>query len=66
MTPGAQPWCSVTLEGWDGGGGREGAYVYLWLIHAGVWQRPTQYCSNHPPVKNKFINKNVKVVEIVA
>ena len=21
----------------------EGTYVYLWLIHADVWQKPTQY-----------------------
>ena len=21
----------------------EGTYVYLWLIHADVWQRPTEY-----------------------
>jgi len=21
----------------------EGIYVYLWLIHADVWQKPTQY-----------------------
>ena len=37
------------LEGWDGVGGvgfkREGAYVYLCLIHADVWQRPVQYCK---------------------
>ena len=31
---------------------REGTYVYLWLIHVGVWQRPTQYC-NYPLIKNK-------------
>ena len=36
------------LEGWDGvGHGREiqegGAYVYLWLIHVDIWQKPTQY-----------------------
>ena len=24
---------------------REGIYVYLWLIHVGVWQKPTQYCK---------------------
>ena len=24
---------------------REGTYVYLWLIHADVWQKPTQYCK---------------------
>ena len=22
---------------------REGTYVYLWLIHVDVWQKPTQY-----------------------
>ena len=37
------------LEGWDGEevGGRfkrEGTYVYLWLIHVDIWQKPTQYC----------------------
>ena len=30
-----------------GQGGREfkkeGAYIYLWLIHVDVWQKPTQY-----------------------
>ena len=24
---------------------REGTYIYLWLIHADVWQRPAQYCK---------------------
>ena len=24
---------------------REGTYVYLWLIHADVWHKPTQYCK---------------------
>ena len=38
------------LEGWDGWevGGRfrrEGTYVYPWLIHADVWQKPTQNCK---------------------
>ena len=34
------------VEGWDGvGGGREGTYVYLWLIHVDVWQKLTQYCK---------------------
>ena len=35
------------LEGWNGVGGRfkrEETYVYLWLIDADVWQKPTQYC----------------------
>ena len=22
---------------------REGTYVYLWLIHVDIWQKPTQY-----------------------
>ena len=40
---------SDSLEGWDGVGGRrqrfrrKGTYVYLWLIHVDVWQKPTQY-----------------------
>ena len=36
------------LEGWDGVGGRfkkEGLYVYLWLIHVDIWQKPAQYCK---------------------
>ena len=38
------------LEGRDGVemGGRfktEASYVYLWLIHADVWQKSTQYCK---------------------
>ena len=27
------------------GGGREGTYVYPWLIHTDVWQKPVQYCK---------------------
>ena len=35
-------------EGWGGeGGGKgvqvEGTHVHLWLIHADVWQKPSQY-----------------------
>ena len=36
------------LEGWDGVGEgfrREAMHGCLWLIHADVWQRPTQYCK---------------------
>ena len=22
-----------------------GHYVYLWLIHVAIWQKPTQYCK---------------------
>ena len=36
------------VEGWDGVEvrgrlKREGTYAYLWLIHADVWQKPTQH-----------------------
>ena len=24
---------------------REGIYVYLWLTHVDVWQKPAQYCK---------------------
>ena len=27
-----------------------GTHVSLWLIHTGVWQKPTQYCT-YPPIK---------------
>ena len=32
---------------WEVGGRskREGTYVYLWLIHVDVWQKPAQYCK---------------------
>ena len=44
-------WCSVTT--WGNGAGkevgeglkREGSHICLWPIHAGVWQRPPQYCK---------------------
>ena len=38
-----------SLEGWNGVGGRFKSgetYVYLWLIHADVWQKPTKYCKS--------------------
>ena len=56
MTQGAQTECSDNLEGWYGGwqvGGRfkrEMTFIYLWLIHVDVWQKPIQYC-NYPPIK---------------
>ena len=33
--------------GWEWGGRfqRKGIYVYLWLIHVNIWQKPTQYCK---------------------
>ena len=24
---------------------KEGTHVYLWLIHADIWQKPTWYCK---------------------
>ena len=30
-------------QGWEGR--VEGTPVYLWLIHADVWQKPSQYCK---------------------
>ena len=33
---------------WFGGRGeiqKGGIYVYLWLIHVVVWQKPAQYCK---------------------
>ena len=52
-----KPGLCDTLEGCDGMGReretqREGTYVYLWLIHVDVWQKPTQYC-NYPSTENK-------------
>ena len=39
---------------------REVAYVYLWLIHVDVWQKPIQFCkANILQLKNKSI-KNFK------
>ena len=33
--------------GWEMGGRlkREGTYVFLWLVHVDVWQKPIQYCK---------------------
>ena len=33
--------------GWEVGGRfkRKGTWVYLWLIHVDVWQKPTEYCK---------------------
>ena len=45
-----KPGLCINLEGWDGeGDGREvqkgGIYVYLWLIHAEVWQKTAKFCK---------------------
>ena len=36
---------------------REGTWVYLWLIPADVWQKPTQYC--------KAINLQLKIDKFI-
>ena len=49
------------LEGWDGVEGgrevqREATYMYLWLIHVDIWQKPTQHCKAiilHLKIKKK-------------
>ena len=40
---------------WGMGGGfrRQGTFVYLWLIHVVVWQRPAQYCRAVVLLKKK-------------
>ena len=45
MTQGAQPGALGQPRGMGGSFKREGPYVYLWLIHVDVWQKPTQYCK---------------------
>ena len=51
--------------GGEGGGRfkREGTYVYLWLIHVDVWQKPAQYCKAmilqlniDPSIEKNFFN----------
>ena len=41
---------------------REGTYVYLWLIHVDVWQKPTQYCKSiifQLKINNNFLKARV-------
>ena len=44
--------CSVTTQrgrmglGLGGRFGKEEIYVYLWLIHRAIWQKPVQYCKS--------------------
>ena len=50
MTQETQMGLYNNLEGWDAeGSGREvqrkGTYVYPWLIHVDVWQKPTKFCK---------------------
>ena len=57
--------------GRDMGGGfkREGIYVYLWLIHAEVWQKTTKFCKAVIlQLKNKLIKQklNIQKTKIIA
>ena len=53
---------------WEVGGRfkREGIYVYLWLIHVDVWQKPTQFrkaiilCSPQQSVENSSRDGNTR------
>ena len=38
-------------------------YVYLWLIHVAVWQKPTQYCKAIIP---QLREKKVKAADQVT
>ena len=49
------------LEGYSHWNCKSQTYVFLWLIHADVWQKPTRYC-NYPPIKNKNL-KRIYLVE---
>ena len=44
------------LEGYSPWNCKSRTYVFLWLIHADVWQKSTQYC-NYPPIKNKNLRR---------
>ena len=52
------------LERWCWGALREDqewTYVYLWLIHVDVWQKPTQYCKEIIlQLKINKLNMNLK------
>ena len=41
----SQGFVTPTEVGWGGSFQKEGTYVYLWLTHVGVWQKPSQYCK---------------------
>ena len=46
----------------------EGTYIYLWLIHVDIWQKPSQFCKAiilQLKQKNKYIKKfSVLKIEI--
>ena len=50
----------------------EGTYVYLWLIQADVWQKPTQHCKavvlqlkTNKKEKNNYISTKSKYNGII-
>ena len=47
---------------------REGKYVYIWLVHADVWQKTTQYCKAIVlQLKiNHFLQKEVETIKLVV
>ena len=38
---------------------KEGTYVYLWLIHDDVWQKPTHYCRRRCAEELMLLNCDV-------
>jgi len=44
---------------WGGRYKREETYIYLWLIHVDIWQKPSQYC-NYLLIKNKNFKNDKK------
>ena len=59
--------CDI-LEGWEMAGRlrKEGTYVYLWLIHVDVWQKPTQHCKAAIPQLKKYIYTAKSPSELVV
>ena len=47
----------------EGSSKERGTYVYLWLIHVYIWQKPIQYC-NYSPIKTKLIKKSKVIKDI--
>ena len=48
---------------------RKGTYVYLWLIHVDVWQKPTEYCKEiilqlKINLKNSTYRNNLSVTSL--
>ena len=51
---------TLGFRGVEGRFKREGAYVYLWLIHVDVWQKPTQYCIVMLQLRKKIYQEKKK------